>query len=240
MTSMLVVEDDDAIAEVVAYQLRKEGYDVNIAADGVAALQALRNSAVDLVILDLMLPRLSGIEVLRSLRRDSETPVIVLSARDRDADQIEALELGADDYVTKPFSVRQLLARVAAVLRRSRSSDVEPDAVTGDLVIDAARHEVRKHGEVIPLAPKEFELLLYLARHADQVCSRDEILNAVWGYEYGGDTRTVDVHVHWLRRKIEDAPSRPVYLQTVRQYGYRLTTDRPVRTPHIPATPPRE
>jgi two-component system alkaline phosphatase synthesis response regulator PhoP len=229
---MLVVEDDDAIAEVVAYQLRKEGYDVNVASDGVAALQTLRSAPVDLVILDLMLPRLSGIEVLRSFRRDSETPVIVLSARDRDADQVEALDLGADDYMTKPFSVRQLLARVAAVLRRSRQPEAEPEAVTGALVIDAARHEVRKHGEIVPLAPKEFELLLFLSKHAEQVCSRDEILNSVWGYEYGGDTRTVDVHVHWLRRKLEDDPANPVYLQTVRQYGYRLTIDRPARTAH--------
>jgi DNA-binding response OmpR family regulator len=228
VSSMLVVEDDDAIAEVVAYQLTREGHEVAIAHDGVQALEQLRASPFDLVVLDLMLPRLSGLEVLRVLRRESTTPVIILSARDGDADQVGALELGADDYVTKPFSVRQLLARVAAVLRRARTPDAAPDApVECDLVIDASRHEVRKRGQVVALAPKEFELLQFLAERADRVCSRDAVLNAVWGYGYEGETRTVDVHVHWLRRKIEDDPAHPRLLVTIRHYGYKLVTRLP-------------
>jgi len=234
VSSMLVVEDDDAIAEVVAYQLKREGHAVAVAHDGVQALDELKRHPVDLVILDLMLPRLSGLEVLRVLRRDSDTPVIILSARDGDADQVAALDLGADDYVTKPFSVRQLLARVAAVLRRAHGpAELPSPDPECDVVIDAARHEVRKRGEVVPLAPKEFELLLFLAQRPDRVCSRDAVLNAVWGYGYEGETRTVDVHVHWVRRKLEDDPAHPRILTTVRHYGYKLVTERPGGPPQV-------
>jgi two-component system response regulator RegX3 len=227
---MLVVEDDEAIAEVLAYRLRRDGHTVAIASDGVQALESLKNGPVDLMILDLMLPRLSGIEVLRVLRRTSDTPVIILSAREGDADQVAALELGADDYVTKPFSMRQLLARVGAVLRRAAPlAPVAHSTPECAIVVDATRHEVRKHGEVVTLAPKEFELLLFLAERPDRVCSRDSILNGVWGYGYEGETRTVDVHVHWLRRKLEDDPANPRILVTVRQYGYKLVTQSPGR-----------
>ncbi len=225
MPSTLVVDDDAAIADVVAYRLRKAGHDVTVARDGVAALEALRAGTFDLVILDLMLPRLPGLDVLRVLRREATVPVIVLSARDGDADQVAALDLGADDYVTKPFSVRQLIARATALLRRSGyvatddAAEPEPQA---SLIIDVGRHEVRKRGAVIPLSPKEFELLVYLARHGNTVRSRHAILDAVWGYEFDGESRTVDVHVHWLRRKIEDDPNQPVHLLTVRQYGYKF------------------
>jgi len=228
---MLVVEDDRTIAEVVAYQLEREGHHISIASDGIEAIERLRKSSYDLVILDLMLPRLSGLDVLRMLRRDSETPVIILSARDGDADQVSALDLGADDYITKPFSIRQLLARVAAILRRHHPAPteaVEPADAELEIVIDDESHEVRKHGAVVPLAPKEFELLSFLARRANQVCSRDAALNAVWGYGYEGETRTVDVHIHWLRRKLEDDPANPRYLVTVRQYGYKFVP-RPSR-----------
>lgn len=230
MPSMLVVEDDETIAEVVAYQLEREGYGVTVAGDGVEALERLQENEYDLVILDLMLPRLSGLDVLRMLRRGSEVPVIVMSARDGDADQVSALDLGADDYVTKPFSVRQLLARVAAILRRRQPVTADapaPEASECEIVIDSESHEVRKRGTVVPLAPKEFELLTFLARRPNQVCSRDAVLNAVWGYGYEGETRTVDVHVHWLRRKLEDDPTNPRYLVTVRQYGYKLVTQPP-------------
>ena len=233
MSSMLVVEDDEAIAEVVAYQLKREGHTVAVASDGVQALERLKGDPIDLVILDLMLPRLSGLEVLRVLRRDSTTPVIVVSARDGDADQVAALDLGADDYVTKPFSVRQLLARVAAVLRRAAPGTPAEEALECDVVIDVTRHEVRKRGQVVPLAPKEFELLLFLAERANRVCSRDSVLNSVWGYGYEGETRTVDVHVHWIRRKLEDEPANPRLLVTVRQYGYKLVTQLAGQPPQI-------
>ena len=225
LASILVVEDDDVIADVLAYRLANAGYAVTRAPDGVGAISHLRKQHVDVILLDLMLPRMSGLDVLRMARRESTTPVIIMSARDGDADQVDALELGADDYVTKPFSVRQLLARVSAVLRRSGVVNEplpEPDDV--DLVIDEARHEVQLRGGVVPLAPKEFELLLHLARHADRVCSRESLLDEIWGYGLDGQTRTVDVHVHWLRKKLERDPARPAMLVTVRQYGYRLTT----------------
>jgi len=248
VSTMLVVEDDRTIAEVVAYQLQREGHQATIASDGIEALERLREAAYDLVILDLMLPRLSGLDVLRMLRRDSATPVIILSARDGDADQVAALDLGADDYITKPFSIRQLLARVAAILRRRAPAPLDaiaaPDAEC-EIVIDEESHEVRKRGEVIPLAPKEFELLAFLARRPNQVCSRDAALNAVWGYGYEGETRTVDVHIHWLRRKLEDDPAQPRYLVTVRQYGYKFVArpaceDQGARAAHAEALVPHE
>ena len=225
MVSTMVVEDDPTIAEVVAYHLSKAGHDVTTVNDGQSAIDGLRSAPFNLVILDLMLPRLSGIDVLRLLRRDSAIPVIVISARDQDADQVAALELGADDYITKPFSVRQLMARVQAVLRRSfpvAMGDGPESLEAAALTIDVDRHEVRKQDEVLRLTPKEFELLVHLARNPDRVCSRDALLNAVWGYAYEGDTRTVDVHVHSLRRKIEDDPSKPTRILTIRQYGYRF------------------
>lgn len=224
MPRTLVVEDDPTIAEVVAYQLKKTGHDVTIANDGAVGLSQAREGAFDLLILDLMLPGMSGIDVLRLLRGESSIPVIVLSARDGDADQVQALELGADDYVTKPFSVRQLLARVSAVMRRSSTTRAaEPEDPTGyDLVIDAQRHEVRKAGELVPMPPKVFEVLVFLARNQNRACSRHEVLDEVWGDSYEGQTRTLDVHVHWLRQRIEDDPAHPRFIQTVRQYGYRF------------------
>jgi len=199
---------------------------VDSAGDGVTALELFRDSHPDLVILDLMLPRLAGLDVLRILRDETQVPVIVISARDSEPDRLTGFDLGADDYVTKPFSVRELMARVQVALRRQAGAGAEKadsgiDA--GFLEVDIERHEVRKSGELIPLAPKEFELLAYLVRHPNQVCTRDQILEAVWGYTYEGETRTVDVHVHWLRQKLEDNPSRPEHLLTVRHYGYKFT-----------------
>jgi len=224
MPRTLVVEDDPTISEVVAYQLGKSGHQVTVAGDGTSGLASARQGTFDLLILDLMLPGMSGIDLLRVLRRESAVPVIVLSARDGDADQVMALELGADDYVTKPFSVRQLLARISAVLRRAPSIAVAPldDPADYELVIDARRHEVRKRGVLVPMPPKVFEVLVYLARNQNRACSRHEVLDEVWGDTYEGQTRTLDVHVHWLRQRIEDEPTKPRFIQTVRQYGYRF------------------
>lgn len=234
MADVLVVEDDSSIRETVAYQLSRAGYHVDAVADGVAGLEHFRNARPDLVILDLMLPRLAGLDVLRIVRGEGQVPVIVISARDTEADKITGFDLGADDYLTKPFSVRELLARVQVALRRTDSTLTPPQAIAaarsdgGEIEVDIDRHEVRKRDQVIQLAPKEFELLAYLVRHPHQVCTRDQILEAVWGYTYEGETRTVDVHVHWLRQKLEDDPSRPQHLLTVRHYGYKYSPT-PVR-----------
>lgn len=225
-----MVEDDSTIRQVLAYQLTSAGYQVDTAEDGLAALERVREWHPALVLLDLMLPRLAGQDVLRLLRAESDAAVIVLSARTGEPDKLEGFALGADDYVTKPFSPRELLARVDAVLRRvgALTSSEPPLSAEGAptvIEVDRQRHEVRKHGRVVPLAPKEFELLAFLADHPRQVCSRDRILEAVWGYAYDGGTRTVDVHVHWLRHKLEDEPRRPRHLHTVRLYGYKFTPD---------------
>ncbi len=232
VADVLVVEDDAAIREVVVYQLSRAGHHVDAVGDGVAGLEHFRNARPDLVILDLMLPRLAGLDVLRIVRGEAAVPVIVISARDTEADKITGFDLGADDYLTKPFSVRELLARVQVALRRTEPAS--PTAVTpiarseGEIEVDIDRHEVRKRDQVVQLAPKEFELLAYLVRHPNQVCTRDQILESVWGYTYEGETRTVDVHVHWLRQKLEDDPARPKHLLTVRHYGYKYSPT-PVR-----------
>ena len=230
MADVLVVEDDDTIRDVVVYHLKRAGHRVDAAGDGVTALERFRETHPDLLILDLMLPRLAGLDVLRIVRDEAPVPVIVISARDTEADKIAGFALGADDYLTKPFSVRELLARVRVALRRSSGEDepaATPAAVAAiadtPIVIDTERHEVRRNGEPIALAPKEFELLAYLVRHPNQVCTRDQILESVWGYTYEGETRTVDVHIHWLRQKLEDNPARPQHLLTVRHYGYKYT-----------------
>jgi DNA-binding response OmpR family regulator len=223
--TVLVIEDDPTIREVLSYHLARAGHEVVTAADGVAALQALRAHEPDLVLLDLMLPRMAGLDVLRQLRYEHATPVIIVSARAEEAEKIAGLNTGADDYVTKPFSVAELMARVQAALRRSAVRGTEVTAVDvggGVIEVDAERHEVRRRGELVHLTPKEFELLAFLLRHANRVCSRDAILNAVWGYGYEGDTRTVDVHMHWLRQKLEDDPAHPEHLVTVRNYGYKF------------------
>ena len=222
MADVLVIEDDANIRDVVVYQLEAAGHRVRIAADGVAALEAFRAAEPDLVILDLMLPRLPGLDVLRVIRRESDSPVIVLSARGREADKVAGFELGADDYVTKPFAMRELLARVEAALRRRTLTPVDAANEPPLIDIDDDAHIVRLRGERVQLTPKEFELLSYLVRHPNQVCSRDMILDSVWGYSYPGETRTVDVHMHWLRQKVEDDPANPRHLVTVRHYGYKF------------------
>ncbi len=230
MPTVLVVEDDPAIREAVAYNLGRDGHTVLTAADGVEALELARQHTPDLVVLDIMLPKMSGLDVCRVLRAEQPVPILLLTARDAEADRVQGLELGADDYVTKPFSMRELRARVGSMLRRdhlSRTAGPRPEPGndvlhTGELVLDLARHELQRNGEVIALRPREFALLEYLMRHPGQVLTRDMILEEVWGFTYAGETRTVDVHVRWLREKIESNPSQPQHIITVRSVGYRF------------------
>lgn len=230
---ILVVEDELSLQETLAYNLIKQGYEVDTAGDGIAALERARQLHPDLIVLDLMLPGMDGFEVCRILRQEMTTPVLMLTARDDEIDRVVGLEVGADDYITKPFSMRELMARVKAMLRRVRLVREEAAATGGlnstdqrfifeELVIDVSRHEVKNHDKVLALKPKEFELLLFLARHRGQVLSREHILEKVWGWEYIGDSRTVDVHVRWLREKIEDDPAKPQRIVTVRGAGYRF------------------
>ncbi|MDA0351646.1 MAG: response regulator transcription factor [Chloroflexi bacterium] len=225
MASILVVEDDPTIRDVVVYQLQAAGHDLHTADDGVDAVDQFRANKPDLVILDLMLPRLPGLDVLRILRRESTAPVIVTSARTREADKLAGFELGADDYVTKPFGIRELLARVEANLKRTLPPRRTGERAPSSIDVDDGSHTVRRHGERVALTPKEFELLSFLVRHPNQVCSRDLILESAWGYAYPGETRTVDVHMHWLRQKLEDNPVSPAHLITVRNYGYMFVPD---------------
>lgn len=228
---VLVVEDDRTLLEVLQYNLAKEGYEVLTAADGAAGLEAARHRRPDLIVLDVMLPVMDGYEVCRTLRRETNVPILMLTARIDETDKVVGLEVGADDYVTKPFGMKELMARIRAMLRRSEmmKSEAGPSAGApasclraGDLEIDAARHRVSRGGAPVDLSRMEFALLEFLARHQGRVFSRDQLLESVWGYDFSGDTRTVDVHVSWLRRKIEDDPAHPKRLLTVRGVGYKL------------------
>ncbi len=234
---VLVVEDEPALVETLEYSLRRQGYDVSVATDGVAALETARRDKPDVIILDVMLPRLDGYEVCRVLRQEMSVPILMLTARTDEVDKVVGLEVGADDYMTKPFGMRELMARVKALLRRVRLTreelaaagatahgpDVQSERMTfGDLVIDLGRREVRLGEEVIHLKPKEFELLVFLARNRGIVLTRDLALERVWGWEYDGGSRTVDVHVRWLREKLEKEPSNPARIMTVRGVGYRF------------------
>ena len=224
MTRVLVVEDEESFSEALAYMLRKEGYEVALAATGPAALEEFDRSGADLVLLDLMLPGLPGTEVCRQLRQRSKVPVIMLTAKDAEVDKVVGLELGADDYVTKPFSSRELVARIRAVLRRG--SDVD-DLVTGTVEagpvrMDVERHVVTVDGRSAPMPLKEFDLLELLMRNAGRVLTRMQLIDRVWGSDYVGDTKTLDVHVKRLRAKIEPDPANPRYLVTVRGLGYKF------------------
>jgi DNA-binding response OmpR family regulator len=229
MAKVLVVEDDPAILETVAYNLGRDGHDVLTAGDGVRGLELAREGEPDLIVLDLMLPRISGLDICRILRKEHKpVPIVMLTALDTEAQMVEGLDLGADDYVTKPFSMRELMARVTAALRRDQISRAAADPGSGELleagelVLDVGAHEARRDGAVVPLRPKEFQLLEYMMRHRGQALSRDRILESVWGYSYAGGTRTVDVHVRWLREKVERDPSKPQHLVTVRGLGYKF------------------
>jgi DNA-binding response OmpR family regulator len=220
--TILVVEDEDTLRETLVYQLEQDGYRVVAAADGGAALTQFRATKPDLVLLDLMLPELSGMEVARILRRESNVPILMLTARGSEIDKVVGLEVGADDYVTKPFSLRELQARIRGLLRRSEPPQVSGNVRLGRVVVDLAGHRLLRDGEVRPMKPKAFDLLSFLLRHPGQVFSREQLLADVWGYDYAGETRTVDVHVHWLRSEVEPDPKRPKVIETVRGVGYVL------------------
>ena len=229
---VLVVEDEPVLLETLAYNLQKQGYEVLTAADGYQAIALARKERPALLVLDLMLPGVDGFEVCRILRQEMSAPILMLTARAEEVDKVVGLEVGADDYMTKPFSMRELMARVKALLRRERLIREEIAAqdviaagkplIFDNLVIDDSRRELLKDGQVVALKPKEYELLLFLARQRGIVVSRDLILERVWGWDFDGGSRTVDVHVRWLREKIEDDPGDPTRIVTVRGIGYRF------------------
>ena len=232
---ILVVEDEPSLQETLVYNLGKQGYSVESAGDGRAAIETARKSHPDLIILDIMLPELDGFEVCKIVRKEMTVPILMLTARDDEIDRVVGLEVGADDYLTKPFSMRELLARVKAQLRRTEMVRAElgraktdgagPSQETlrfGGLEIDQSRREVRLADQALPLRPQEYELLLFFGQHKGQMLSREFILERVWGWDYIGDSRTVDVHVRWIRQKIESDPANPTRIVTVRGGGYRF------------------
>ena len=230
--TILVVEDEPSLQETLAYNLKKEGYTVSTVGDGREAIDLARQLKPDLIVLDLMLPSLDGFEVTRVLRKEMTTPILMLTARDDEIDRVVGLEVGADDYLTKPFSMRELMARVKAQLRRARlireemsnqPAEASQEKLTFDnLVINQTRREVILNDSPLQLKPKEYELLLFLAEHRGKMLSREFVLERVWGWDYIGDSRTVDVHIRWLRQKIEADPGKPVRIVTVRGGGYRF------------------
>jgi DNA-binding response OmpR family regulator len=222
--TILVADDEPTLVATLKYNLERESYAVVTAADGESALEAARASRPDLILLDLMMPGLNGLEVCRIIRREMHVPILILTARDAETDKVAGLEIGADDYVTKPFSMRELVARVRALLRRSEQAPAQDTDVVSvsDLTIDLRKRTVTKSGSPLSLKPKEFELLSFFARNHGKAFTRDQLLNQIWGYDYAGDTRTVDVHIRWLREKVEDEPERPARLITIRGVGYRF------------------
>ena len=228
---ILVVEDDPTLQETLAYNLNRQGYEVQTAEDGKTAVELAAATIPDLVVLDIMLPVMDGFEVCRILRKNSNVPILMLTARDDEIDRVLGLEMGADDYLTKPFSMREFLARVKAQLRRVRFDREDVDTqvpisteilIFDNLSIDMSRHEVSIDDKPLNLKPKEFELMEFLARHRGQVLSRELILDRVWGWDFTGGSRTVDVHIRWLREKIEEDPADPIRIITVRGAGYRF------------------
>jgi two-component system response regulator RegX3 len=226
MTNVLIVEDEESLADPLAFLLRKEGFEATVVGDGPSALAEFDRAGADIVLLDLMLPGMTGTDVCKQLRARSSVPVIMVTARDSEIDKVVGLELGADDYVTKPYSARELIARIRAVLRRGSETD---DTSIGDAVLEAGpvrmdveRHVVTVNGVQITLPLKEFDLLEYLMRNSGRVLTRGQLIDRVWGADYVGDTKTLDVHVKRLRSKIESDPANPVHLVTVRGLGYKL------------------
>lgn len=237
MTKVLVVDDEPTLVATISYNLRREGHDVITAGDGERALDLARRERPDLVVLDLMLPKVDGLEVCRAIRQSPQValrtvPVLMLTAKADEVDKVVGLEVGADDYVTKPFSMRELVARIKAMLRRTHMETGDTEVLEshpvslGNLTIDPAQRRVTKKNKDLTLKPKEFDLLTFLARHPGQVFTRDQLLDHVWGYGYVVDQRTVDVHIRWLREKIEKDPSKPRLLETVRGVGYRARARR--------------
>ena len=224
MTKILVVDDEPTLVATLKYNLEREKYEVITAADGSAAVEIARSSRPDLVLLDLMLPGMDGIEVCRVLRKDTDVPILMLTAKGTELDKVVGLEVGADDYLTKPFGMRELIARVKALLRRSGARPQQEGHVftSGDLKADMSRRQAFKDGRPLTMKPKELELLAFLIRNQGRAFTREQLLSQIWGYDFAGDTRTVDVHVRWLRQKIEAEPDRPGRLVTVRGTGYRF------------------
>ena len=230
MTKILIVEDESSFSEALSFLLGKEGFEVSVAEDGRAALNIFAKEGADLILLDLMIPEVSGVDVCRTIRTTSQVPIIMLTAKDAEIDKVVGLELGADDYVTKPYSSRELIARIKAVLRRG-ISDVEDhgdlDVVSvGPIRLDTARHQASINGAPVGLPLKEFELLEFLMRNAGRVLTRSQLIDRVWGGDYFGDTKTLDVHIKRLRSKIEADPANPVLIQTIRGLGYKLENQR--------------
>ncbi len=221
---ILLVEDEQTLVRALKFNLEKEGFEVEIAYDGEEALQKFNAQEPDLIILDLMLPKVDGYEVCRNVRKKSEVPIIMLTARDEDIDKILGLELGADDYITKPFNARELLARIRAIFRRASQQSAQGDRVvrTGDLEIDLVKHRVKLKGRDVPLTSREYSLLSFLVSNAGRVYSRKQLLEQVWGYDYYGDARTVDVHIRHLREKLEENPAEPKLILTVWGTGYKF------------------
>jgi DNA-binding response OmpR family regulator len=222
--TILVVEDEASLASTLSYNLRKNGFNVVSAADGVEGLAAARRDRPDAIVLDLMLPKMDGLEVCRRVRAESEVPILMLTARSEELDKVVGLEMGADDYLTKPFSMRELMARVRALLRRAAARDPGDGSrlTVGELELDVRGRTVFRAGEEVPLKPKEFDLLFFLASNAGQVFTREQLLENVWGYDFFGGSRTVDVHIRWLRERMEPIPGRPRHIQTVRGVGYKF------------------
>lgn len=233
--AVLVVDDEPTLRDTVSYNLRKAGFDVITVADGPSAIAAARTHRPDLIVLDVMLPGMDGLHVCRAIRAESSVPILMLSAKGEEFDRVLGLEIGADDYLTKPFAMRELLARVRANIRRVRMIAAEQAGpggkqglrqhapiLAGDLEIDAAKRQARRAGALLTLKPKEFDLLHYLAKNPGLVLSREALLREVWGYDFHVDTRTVDVHIRWLRQKIEPDPAKPSRIETVRGHGYRF------------------
>ena len=224
MRKILVVDDEPTLVATLRYNLEREGYEVITAADGESGLSAARETRPDVIVLDLMLPRLDGLEVCRILRREMTVPILMLTAKTEEVDKVVGLELGADDYVTKPFSMRELLARVRALLRRAEApAPAGPDIlIEGDLRVDLRGRQASRSGQPLPLKPREFDLLAFFLRNHSRAFTREQLLSEIWGFDFVGDTRTVDVHIRWLREKIEDEPGKPTRLITVRGVGYRF------------------
>jgi two-component system response regulator RegX3 len=227
MTHILIVEDEESFSEALGFLLSKEGFDTTVAASGKDALDLFAKNRYDLVLLDLMIPEVSGIDVCRAIRTTSQVPIIMLTAKDAEIDKVVGLELGADDYVTKPYSSRELLARIKAVLRRGNSEAAEVETTSGvhsvgKIKMDVERHVVQINGVKVSLPLKEFELLEFLMRNAGRVLTRAQLIDRVWGGDYYGDTKTLDVHIKRLRAKIEDDPANPKIIHTIRGLGYKL------------------
>jgi DNA-binding response OmpR family regulator len=232
LAKILLVEDEAVLRDTIAYNLTRQGHEVQAVADGEVALTAAKTTAPDMVILDIMLPTIDGFDVCRQIRRTSSVPILILTARDDEIDRVVGLEIGADDYLTKPFSMRELVARVKALLRRREllqselreARDTTGETIeAGDLTIDLGAHRLTQGGSEVALKPREWDLLVYLARHRGQVCTNQQILDSVWGYDFAGDSRTVAVHIHGLREKLESEPAQPKLIETVRGVGYRFS-----------------